>query len=338
MLVALHPVRDAFLDHTRADALEEHPPVRDRPVRLPVEDANVGTRCVVDVQQGFVGREAETIRLLEVVDEQLGIAAFGRDPVNALEAELALALDPEDRHTSVPRVAEVDGPVVRDDHVIRTVQLLALVVRCEGLAIAPRTVRIHAHEGARDVLAHEQPAPGVVGHPVALVARVGDLGDPVFLAPAPPNVGGHVAEEQIAPLLVPDRSLCEGEARRELLDLRLRVNELMELLRLDVNGHLGSFARGVKPVEPNTFVFRAKAALSRGFGYGACRAERARAEPVRFFWGGGWAAVRCPRAVAPAASPPAWVRPPLSPAAPGLSSGPRCLPVNARLAGPPRPQ
>src|SRR5256885_1371724 len=40
-LVALHSVGDPLLDHTRADAVEEHPPVRDRPVRLPVENADV---------------------------------------------------------------------------------------------------------------------------------------------------------------------------------------------------------------------------------------------------------------------------------------------------------
>src|SRR5687768_14274816 len=37
-LVALHPVRDAFLDDARPDALEEHPAVRDRPVGCGVVD------------------------------------------------------------------------------------------------------------------------------------------------------------------------------------------------------------------------------------------------------------------------------------------------------------
>src|ERR1700730_877268 len=261
-LVAFHPVGDALLDHARADVLEKHPTVSDRPVRLPVEDADVRARRVVDVEQRFVGRETQTVRLLEIVDEQLRIAAARGGPVDALEPELTLALDAEDGHASVPRIAEVDRTVVRDDHVVRAVQLFAVVMGSEHLAAASSAVGIHAYERARDLHADEQATLGVVCHPVALVARVRDLGDAVRLAPTPPNVGGHVAEEQIAPLLVPERSLGEGEARRELLDLRLRVDELMELLRLDVNGHLGSFARGVKPAEGNTA--RAKAALSAG--------------------------------------------------------------------------
>src|SRR6266850_770976 len=44
VLVALHPVRDSFLDHARADVLEEHPSVPDRPVWLPIEDADMRAR------------------------------------------------------------------------------------------------------------------------------------------------------------------------------------------------------------------------------------------------------------------------------------------------------
>src|SRR6267378_6212863 len=113
------------------------------------------------------------------------------------------------------------------------------------------------------MFAHEQAALGVVSHPVALVAWIRHLGDAVRFAPTPANVGGHVAEEQEAPFLVPDRPFGECEARRELLDLRLRVDQLVELLRLDVNGHFGSFSRGVKPAEPNTSWLRAEASFSR---------------------------------------------------------------------------
>src|SRR6266511_888731 len=242
-LVALHPVRDPLLDHAPADVLEEHPPVCDRAVGLRVEDPDVRPRRVVDVQERLVRREAEPVRLLEVVDEELRVAAAGPDPIHALEAELAVALDAEHRHAPVPRVAEVDRAVVRDDHVVRAVQLLALVVGGDDFPAAPRAVRIDAHERAGRVLAHKQLTVGVEGHPVALVAGPHHLLDAVLLIPAPPDVAGHVAEEQEPSLLVPDRSLGEGEARRQLLDLRLLVDELEELLRLEINGHLGSFAR-----------------------------------------------------------------------------------------------
>src|SRR5436190_902415 len=54
-LVALHSVRNSLFDHSRADFVQEHPAVRDRPVRLPVEDADVRARGVVDVEQRLVG-------------------------------------------------------------------------------------------------------------------------------------------------------------------------------------------------------------------------------------------------------------------------------------------
>src|SRR4051812_4916024 len=253
-LVDLHPVGDSLLDHAGADVLEEHAPVGDGAVRLTVEHADVSSRRVVDVQERLVRGETEAVRLLEVVDEELRVAAAGSDPVDALEAELALPLDAEHGHAAVPRIAEVDGAVACFDHVVGAVELLALVVGGDHVAATPGPVRIHAHERARRVLADEQASVRVVGHAVALVARVGDLGDAVLLAPAATDVAGHVAEEKETPLLVPDRALGEGEARAQPLELRLPIDELEELLRLDVHAHLGSFARSARRAEPNTGV------------------------------------------------------------------------------------
>src|SRR5207245_4899662 len=176
----------------------------------------------------------------------------------------------------------------------------------EGLAIAALAVRIHAHERARYVLANEQTALGVIGHPVALVARVRNLGDALCLAPASRNVSGHVADEQGALVLVPQRSLSGCEARRELLDLGLRVDQLRELLRLDVNGHLGSFARGGKPAETTTVSarkLRFRAGLGTPLIAGNVRGRSPRT-PIGVVLGG-WDG---PRAAAPQASPPVCVR------------------------------
>src|SRR2546426_5265885 len=73
-LVALHAVDEvALLEGSRADALREHPAVRDRTVGLDVEHSDMGARRVVDVEQRLVGRKAEPGRLLEVVDEEVHI-------------------------------------------------------------------------------------------------------------------------------------------------------------------------------------------------------------------------------------------------------------------------
>src|SRR5207249_1295622 len=88
-LVALHPVDEIpFLQARGADVLGEHAPVCERAVALDVEDADVRPVGVVDVEEGLVGREAQAVRLAKVVDEELRVAASGRDPVDALEVEL----------------------------------------------------------------------------------------------------------------------------------------------------------------------------------------------------------------------------------------------------------
>ena len=188
-------------------------------------------RGVVDVEQRLVGREAEAVRLLVLVlfDDELRVAAAGRDPEDALPAEVALALDAEHGHAPVPRVGEPDRAVRLDDHVVRAVQLLALVVRREHLAVRVLAVGIHTHERARRVLADEQPAVGVEGHTVALVARTGNNLDAVRV-PAPARVARHVREEQELALRVPDRPLGEGEAAAELLHLDVLVDKLSELV------------------------------------------------------------------------------------------------------------
>src|SRR4051812_15282564 len=54
LLVALHPVRDALLDHTGADAVEEHAAVLKAVVRGDVVDLDERARRVVDVEQRLV--------------------------------------------------------------------------------------------------------------------------------------------------------------------------------------------------------------------------------------------------------------------------------------------
>ena len=232
-LVDLHPVRDALLDHAGADAVEEHPAVRERAVVVHVVDLDERPRRVVDVEERLVRGEAQPVRHLVLVlpdDElQLVLAAAGRDHEDALPAELPLALDPEAGEAPVPRVGEVDRPVRADGDVVRAVQVLALVVERERLAHA---VGALAHERARDVLADEQVEVRVEGHPVALERRVPDLGHRAVQRDLPPDVGRHVGEVEDLLRRVPDRPLGEGESGCELLDGGALLDELVDRVRL----------------------------------------------------------------------------------------------------------
>ena len=177
-------------------------------------------------------------------DDELGIAAARRDPVDALEAEPPLARMPEAGHAAVPRVGEVDRAARVDADVVRAVQLLALELLGDDLA---RPVRALAHERARHVLADEQVEIGVVGHPVALVREVPDLDDRAVGRVLAPDVAGHVREEQVVLRRVPDRPLREREAGRDPLDLRALLDELVDRVRLRLDAEAGFGARHRAP-------------------------------------------------------------------------------------------
>src|SRR5205823_5619355 len=105
LLVQLHPVDEAALREVAvADVLCEHAPVGQGVVRADVEHADVSANGVVDVEQRLVRREAKPVRLLEVVDQELEVAATGGKSIDALEVEVLLALEPEAGHPPVRRV------------------------------------------------------------------------------------------------------------------------------------------------------------------------------------------------------------------------------------------
>src|SRR4051794_31656401 len=238
-LVELHAV-DEVADGEVAgpDPVGHDAPGAERAVVADVERADVRPLGVVDVEDALVGGEAEAVGLAEVVIEQLGLAAAGGKPVQALEGEVLLALDAEPRHAPVRRVGEVDRAVALYDDVVGAVELLALEVRRQHLAAGAAAVRVHADDRARDVLADDEAPVEVERHPVALVRRAGDLAHPALLVPPATRVAGHVAEEQIA-LGVPERTLREREPGAELLELRPLVDQLEDGVGLDLQRHRG---------------------------------------------------------------------------------------------------
>jgi len=58
----------------------------------------------------------------------------------------------------------------------------------------------------------------VVGHAVALVARIAYFDDPFARAPSPPDVARHVAEIEALLNGIPDRTLAEPEPGADPLD------------------------------------------------------------------------------------------------------------------------
>ena len=235
--VALHPVRKAGLARG-LDPLGKEPPVRERAVGSHVVHPDEGPGGVVDVELALVGREAQPVGLVELalVDGEMQLAVR-RHPEHPLPSKLARALDAVVRHPPEPRVGEPDGAVGAHADVVRAVELLALEVRGEDLAAA---VRRKAHEARRRVLADDEVQVRVVGHAVALVRGAHDLAHPARLVPPPAHVAGHVGEQQVVLGGVPERPLGEDEARADLPDRCVGIDEGGELAAAYVVGHLGA--------------------------------------------------------------------------------------------------
>src|ERR1700691_87377 len=108
-LVAFHPVGDATLrlagraDDAGADVLVEPLAAPERAVLGHAENPYMTARSVVDVEPVVAGREAQPVRLAEVVHEQLQLTGR-QDPVQALEIEVLVALDAVHRHPTVDGV------------------------------------------------------------------------------------------------------------------------------------------------------------------------------------------------------------------------------------------
>ena len=87
-----------------------------------IERPDVLVVRVVDVQNGLVRREGQTIWLLEVGDEQLNLS-LGIHPVYAA----VILLHFRGGFDTVRRIGEIDGPTGMGHNIVGTVQSLAFV-------------------------------------------------------------------------------------------------------------------------------------------------------------------------------------------------------------------
>src|SRR4029077_4891726 len=101
---------------------------RERAVTLHVEDPDVLAGGVVDEEPAAVEREAEPVGPVEVVADQDRAPRIRDHPEHALERQLLRPRDAVEFGPAVRRIAEEDGAVGPADDVVRTVELLALLV------------------------------------------------------------------------------------------------------------------------------------------------------------------------------------------------------------------
>ena len=245
-LIAFHAVGHARFE-LGADAGRENAAVGEFAVAFYVEHADQRLHGVVDVELSFVRREAEAVRLIEhiAVDEQQRLSTGRRQAVDALEAELAGTLHAEAGHPSVPGIGKIDRAARMHADIVRAVELLAAEMGGEHLA---PPVRPLADQRRGRMLADDQIEVGVIGHAVAFVRRLLDLDDAVARIPAPSHICGHVGEQQMLFDRVPDGTFREGEARADLTDRRMQIDQSFEFSLESRMGHGALPSLSGKPV------------------------------------------------------------------------------------------
>src|SRR5688572_6410921 len=206
-------------------------------IRRHIEVPDVAALRVIYKKSLLVMGEAESVRLTEIVRKELdlmSIRSVGTDPVHPSEVELGVALEPEPFHTAVGGIGEDEGPVLRLDDVVRGIEFLSVPVDGED---GGRAIELGADHPARVVLATYETSLRVIDISIRLVAWLPESGDPNAGSPLPHVVPGHVAEDQMLLVGVPDGPLGEDETDGELLHLDIRVNDLEKAWITDIVRH-----------------------------------------------------------------------------------------------------
>ena len=196
------------------------------PLGSSVEGPDVAAPRVVDVEDLLVGRERQAVGQHEVVDEQAHGAQIGREAVDPGERQVPLL----GRGWAGPGVGEIDRTVGLDHHVVGPVEAPALeAVRDHGEA----AVELAPGDPPGVVLAGEQAALQIAGEPVGAVGRLEIHGHALRRRVLHAPVVVDVAEQQVAALLPPQRSLGRSERATEavgqVLDRLVDRDDLVEL-------------------------------------------------------------------------------------------------------------
>src|SRR5258705_7200798 len=163
-----------------------------RRVVRPVREAGIA-----DIELLLVRREAKAVGLQEVIDDNLDITGFRIHPVDVLLFLLGLGFDAlVIAADTVGWVAEPDRTVGRDNHVIRRVQLLAIVLVGDD---RDRAVEFGPGDPSAAVFASDQASLPIDGVTIRVHRRMAVYADvTVILQETHDAIVGNVAEQYVA--------------------------------------------------------------------------------------------------------------------------------------------
>ena len=172
--------------------------------------------AVHDVKQLLVGREAQAVGLIEIAGNNCRDARLWVEPVDVSGKFESSFVPFVIRHNAIAGVAEPDGPVRMNHHVVRGVELLALKAIHQHRDGA---TMLSARHTARVVLAGDQSPLAVAAIPIAVVRGTAEYSNfSRFLKPSQHTVVGNVAEDQVSSISNPHRTLRPAGAREQPLN------------------------------------------------------------------------------------------------------------------------
>jgi hypothetical protein len=188
----------------------------------------VAAAGIGDIEDMLVGREAEAVRLGEVVDDHVELSRSRVEAIDVAAVLLRLGLVAfivgKD---AVGRVGEPDRAVGFDDDVVGRVQPPALVTVDDR---RDRAVRLGPQNRAGPVRTGDQPALAVAGVAVDVVRRLAEDADAEVGHPAQQAVVRDVAPDQEAAVGEPDRPLAPAALVVDQLEIGDRDGKVVELL------------------------------------------------------------------------------------------------------------
>ena len=180
------PIHRTHIDHVEhPDMLRigrEHPP------------------CIRHIETAAIRAEGEAVCPLHVGDHGFD-AALRRHPVDRAGQLLLRLCALVIRHDPVMRIAEPDHTVGSDNHIVRTIEPLALIAVGDD---RDRSVPFGPRHPARSMLAADEPTLTVPCMAVRIVRRLA-IGGHAILAPADDAVVGNVGKQEAAGIAEPHR-------------------------------------------------------------------------------------------------------------------------------------
>ncbi len=203
----------------------------------------VGLGAALDhIERALVGREAQTVGAGDALDNPGHLQCAAIDAVDRVR-QLGLNLVPLVIVASLEgRIAEPDGPIALDHHVVRRVEALALIVVGQH---GDRTVVLGTGHAPtqfmrRGAFADHQPALAIAGQAIGEVRLFAKYAQRLAdLVPTHDAVVGNVAEQQVAPVANPYRTFGPAQTVGDLLDAGVEQAQLQKAFIQYFQGWIG---------------------------------------------------------------------------------------------------